>query len=225
MSCLNKTISDFTNKFEQRFSPFFISPLKYSKRLDKELEPVTLDNFTVLLPEKKYSDWDLFYWLDSNLVTAQTVKDIENFMRSYEGFKNTGILITIADKYLHLWHNARRPAIENYPALDSLPFMAFMPNETECPFFDLHISGIKNHLLQECYKDKTDDELIDWLMLTIWRKCKNEATREDITQMVKNYISPSFPLKEQDILNNPIEFFRKHLSNKIESGLINFLDS
>lgn len=225
MTLLNKTISDFTDKFEKQFSSFLISPLKYSKQPNKNLEPVTFNNFTILLPEKKYSDWDLFYWFDSNLVSIQTVKDVENFIRSYEGFKNVGVLITTADKYLHLWHNTRRPAFENSTALDSLPFMAFMPNETQHPFFDLHISGINNHILQEYYNDKTDDELIDWLMLTIWRKYKNGATTEEVTKMVKNYLSQSFPTEEQDILNNPSEFFKKYLSNKIQSDIINFLDS
>jgi hypothetical protein len=203
------TVDKFISEFEQKFHTILeqVTPKANSRARYTCF-------FECFEPRQKYSDWDLKCWLKPEAVTVQNLKSMESFVRSFDGFTDVGILLTFANEHLHLWHHIIR--------VTWLQLAAFMPNEKESPFVDLHIEGVTKKVLADAYSGKRPEEFVSWIMLTTWRKFKNG--NPGASNMVENFVVPSFPPSQRaEIRSDPIKFFRKQFKKRRYQQAARFL--
>ena len=135
------------------------------------------------------------------------VGKVAGFVRSLPFLSNAKDLVTFDESL-----KKQNQHIDN---IKFLHFMAFMPNESFAPFFDVHIN-IKKNLVNKYYlsrHDSAETGFIDWLMITYWRKYKNnEADTPRAIEILNERILPMFPNKTSEIKNAPIDFFEDFLN-------------
>ena len=157
----NDFAAEFVVEFQNKFSNFLNSE-RLLKINGREADRIKLKYFEVCKAETELSDWDLHCWLKDS-VTAENIRDMANFIHTYEKFSCVGHMLTL--KYnSEIFHN-----IDRVPYVQ---FMAFLPNETSAPFIDIHLEPEpeKRSTISGAFKKPLDDEFIKWLLITYWRK-------------------------------------------------------
>ena len=104
-----------------------------------------------------------------------------------------------------------------------LQYMAFMPEESYAPFFDINLFGhIEKPILTETYRGTEDSEFLRWTIITGIRKVKNKNIEAARTHF-DNYIAPRFPGDSKIFIKDPIGFFEKQFPDNSYKDVIDFL--
>ena len=172
--------------------------------------------FSLCIAEHKFSDWDIHCSTKDNVCDISLLKDMEFFIRSFDGFSNPGLILTSHPVHIN----------EKYHFIDSkniLQFMAFTPDSKFAPFIDIHVENILPMTLKDAYAKVVGNEFIDWIIVTYWRKRRNGAEAEMLSWLLDIYILPVFPAIATVIKEDPILFCESHLTNRGFDQIINFL--
>lgn len=214
---INDTVTCFINDFENKFHSVLHTPAPKHRNQHFYTEFSRIEDHMVK-PKKKYSDWDVCFWLKLDGVTADDIQKINDFFRGYENFSNAGLFSL----------PGRGGDIE-----ESLHYMAFMPSEHFAPFIDFHLKGKLNKNLWSVIYDTGNDgvkEHLEWATLTGWRKIRNgnidgvTGARSTYKQQILPYTSNEAD-KEDEFIRHPNIYFSEKFRNEQNENLVAFLSN
>lgn len=209
-----QTIKGFIKDFEVKFRRF-LAPVPRFKSVEGRPSPQQSAHFTVYIAETNHSDWDLHCRAKQEPVKETVIKSMNDFVREYPDLLYSSIIVAPFD--VSDYHNLETKKI--------LQIMAFIKNTHKAPFFDFNVHGVPNQIIKEMLTEKYKEEWIDWMILTYWRKLSRNNDAQSLQDFLSRFILPGFDKKRHDeIVRNPISFFRNYLLARGYSEAVNFLD-
>jgi hypothetical protein len=136
-------------------------------------------------------------WLNLEAVSRDNMRQIDSYIRQYEGFTEIGLF--------------SRPTlkIEN-----GLQYMAYTPKEPYSPFLDLHLRGpIDADLWSAIYTGK-EEEHQRWSILTGWRKKLNN-NQPDAEQTYRDHIERYWPDELEKFIHNPQAYYKEKFPARV----------
>lgn len=201
-------IRDYVSAFEAHFPPLLDCTGPILRNVP------ALGCFSVIYPKSRFSDWDLHCRLRPDLLTADSIRGIEQFTRTFAGITHVGRILSSAP-HAHFLHRVDRAPM--------LQFMAFIPIAKFGPFIDLHFA-LKSGQLSLVYGNEPDDEYRPWMMISCWRKLCN-GDRRGALNILEKCVKPLFSRELQVALDrDPISFFTDQLQNTNYSDVVNYLN-
>ena len=214
----NKTIALFINQFEMQFSEYLIPSKPFLNTFEKRSSPLVVLNYSIIcIGEKKFSDWDIHFWVNPETANEPVLKSMRSFILNFSGFLCPTEILSYSDEHKKLCQHIKN--------VNRIQMMAFMPQTHFAPFVDIIISHIDKEVLNNFYQIECEfyrDNFVNWCVLTYWRKLKNgNRTR----YLFLDAILPSFSSDVQkQIRTAPEEFFKEHFKNQPAfEEIINFL--
>ncbi len=214
---MDQKIQNFTKQFHDTFREFLVNPdlpVIY-KDYPETLERATVQNSSIVIPAReKFSDWDIFCYVDTNKVTLEVLNTMHDFVVTWPDF-------SIVEDYV-----TANPLHTNQPTYQSLgsekllcvQFMGIFSHENQSPLVDFHIYGIELSLLQNFYTNLCTPEYdgyLNWSMITLWRKLRRTGEINTEDSLYKKAVYAVLSESEQkQITENPTAFFNHHFANK-----------
>ena len=213
----NNAVRKFINKFENKFCQFLAYP--DSKKISQDRKVVT-GNHSVILPgTTKFSDWDIYFFIDEKKINLSILKEINLFIKTFSGFDLVRDFTT-NEKY-------HSESYQRFSNLHFIQYMAFIPRESFAPFVDIHLVGINKKMMKDFYKpnlEKLGKGYLSWAILSHWRKLI-KGDNNGSPSFLRYSILPAFSIEEQEkIKNKPKKFFEKYFDAQPEfKEVISFL--
>lgn len=197
------TVEKFIKDFEDKFRNFLVD-----SSANKTKKPITNHFRYYGDPSNKYSDWDLYCWIDPK-VSKANLSQIDKYVR------NLGWDIGLFSC----------PAKAN-DVLDGLQYMGFMPEETYAPFIDLHL---KIHpLLPDLWSTVFFGDTAEhkkWALLTSWRKLRKPDPKRAKEIYESEFAYHGYGDDFNEFIANPLSYYLKQFPASTKEQVIAFLNA
>lgn len=220
----SEKILKFIKAFQNEFDSFLINP-NTKNMPEHEKHRLIIKNKVAILPaQNKFSDWDLYYYVDKSEVNEKILENMRSFIFNWKDFS------LIRDYVTKNPLNMEEKSYQSFNNLFWVQFMGIIENEIFGPFLDIHIIGSSKETLRKFYssiKNINDEGYLDWSIITLWRKFCISGEIEKEKEMFKKSVYPALTIEEKiNIDTDPELFFKKYFKNKKDfENVFSFLSS
>ena len=221
---INNKILRFIKAFQNKFGSFLINPGTKNMPKHEKHRLIIKNNVAILPTQNKFSDWDLYYYVDDKKVDEKILQNMRNFIFDWKDFSLIRDYVT--KNPLHM----KEKSYQSFNNLFWVQFMGIIKNEKSGPFLDIHIIGSSKETLKKFYssiKNIDDEGYLDWSIITLWRKFCISGEIEKNKEMFKKSVYPALTIEEKIIIDtDPKIFFKKYFQNKKDfESVFSFLSS
>lgn len=196
-------IDKFISEFEEKFGKY-LQPATHLEAKEGQTISHTA-YFSVIHPTLKFSDWDLECRIIPGGLGLAVLEEMYEYIHNFSKFQNVGDFVGNG------WFQ----------------IMAFLPQETTGPFVDVHVQGVEGELKKDYFQrvldfPKAEQQTIDWLVITWFRKVKNKNKEANKFRngWLKKYLTPK---QYEESGSNPGSFFSDYFSSRDYNDVVNFL--